>query len=493
MEFPDERAKRKRAIRLFTGYFLIAVIIALASVILVYLAQGYGYDTQKGVMRNGLVFIESKPVPTAIYLDNISKGDTGARLVLNEGTHTLKLAKDKYREWSKEFTLEGGSVQYFLYPRLFPTDITVGVTRVFNEPPVWASQSPDRHWLVMQSQKASPVLTIVDLTKPSEEPKIYTIPADQFAYQNGEIGSLAAAEWSDDNKHLLLTQTFADGQMSYIIFDRENSDESVNVSNRLGLQTTQKVVLFDKKYDKYYVHDAATGELKTAELKKGLAETALLTGVVYFKPYADDLVTYVTYDGAKATDAKVMVLSGKSDKYMLKSLPRAADNKYLLDMAKYQSNWYYVTASTTDKKVNIYRNPLSRTKPGNTTPLAPQMMLSLDHPQFVSFSDNARFIAMQSGKSFVVYDNEQVKVFRYSSPLNIQPTQQAKWMDGHRMTVVTDSKVKVFEFDGANMQILTSSRPEYTAYFNRDYTYLFTLMAQADGKTGFESGKLTAD
>ena len=92
-----------------------------------------------------------------------------------------------------------------------------------------------------------------------------------------------------------------------------------------------------------------------------------------------------------------------------------------------------------------------------------------------------------------MYDAEQIRVFRYSSSLNIQPDQQAKWMDGHRLSVVADSKVHVFEFDGTNTQTLISSRPEFEAYFDRDYTYVYTLIAQANGKTGFEFGKLVVD
>lgn len=490
MEFLDEQAKRRRAIKLFTGYFLIAVIIALSSLILVYLAQGYGYDPQKGVMQNGLVFVDSYPIPANVTLDNQSKGTASLRLVLPEGQHSLTLSKDKYRSWSKSFSLDGGSVLYFIYPRLFPVDIPLGVTRVYTTPPAWASQSPDRHWLIMQAQTESPVLTLIDLSKPNDDPKLISIPASELTVQNGHYGTLKPLEWSNDNKHLLLSETMPSGRVVYIMFDRENSDQTVNLSDKLQLDATQKVVLLDKKYDRYYIHDTNNGELKTADIKNGLSDNPLLAGVVSYKSFSDNLIFYTTYENAKPTEAKLFVLSGNKDKFLLKSLPRNSGNIYLLDMAKYQNNWYYVASSVGSNKVYLFRNPLSRDKPGNKQAIAPQMSLSLENPQFVSFSDNTRFIAMQSGKNFVVFDGEQSKVFKYSSPLDIQLTQQAKWMDGHRLDLVTSSKVQVFDFDGTNQQTLIASRPEFTPYFNRDYTYVFTLVPQADGKTALENGKL---
>ena len=487
MEFLNPEDKRNRTIRLFIGYALIAVMIALASAILVYLAQGYGYDPNKGLSQQGLVFIDSKPAATEILVDGQKSND---RVTLGEGSHEVTLKKAKYRDWSKSFNLEGGTVMYFVYPRLFPVDIPIGVTKVFPTPPAWVSQSPDRHWLLMQQTAESPVLTVFDLLNPHDDPKLLTIPADQLAVIKGQYGKIAPVEWSDDNQHVLMIQTSADGKKNYLVLDKDNTDKTVNITSKLNLIDGSVVTLRDKKYDKYFVHDVTTGELRTADLKNGLVASPILAGVVSFKSYADNLLLYTTYTGAKANEAKVYALSNQTDKYLLQSLPRDPNSQYLLDMAQFDNNWYYVTASVSGNQVYVFRNPLKRTKPSNKEAVVPQMSLALQNPQYVSFSENTRFIGMQSGKKFVVYDGEQNKVFKYSSPLNIAPTQQAKWMDGHRYKVVTDNKVQVFEFDGTNQQTLIASSPDFMAYFDRDYTYVYTLINQADGKIGFENGKL---
>jgi len=114
----------------------------------------------------------------------------------------------------------------------------------------------------------------------------------------------------------------------------------------------------------------------------------------------------------------------------------------------------------------------------------------LINPQSVSFSDNARFIAMQSGKKFVVFDAELNRIYRFDSALPIADTQIAKWMDGHRLDVVTNSKVQVFDFDGTNIQTLTASRDSFVPYFDKDYNIMMTFMPQADGRTGLQTSQL---
>jgi hypothetical protein len=493
MEFLDEPAKRRRTRKLFLGYFLIAVIIGLVSVILVYLAQGYGYDTRKGVTQNGLVFISAKPVGANISINNQSKGATDLRTVLPEGKYELLLRQNGYREWRKSFNLDGGTVLYYLYPKLFPIDIPIGVTRSFASPPVWASQSPDRRWLVFQAQANTPVLTMIDMQKPSEDPVSLTISQDQLKYENGRLGILKPIEWADDNKHLLIMQTQPSGSVSYIILNRANTDETINISDQLDLAAQQEVRLKDKKYDRYYILDKPTGELKSGDLKKALVETVVANGVVDFKSHGNDLIFYTTYENAKPTEAKLFVLKGQKDKYVLQSIARDPNNLYQLDLAKFQNNWLYVAASQSGNRTFVFRNPLNRAKANNKVAIPAQMSLLLPSPKFVSFSDNTRFIAIQSGKNFVVFDAEQNRMFRYVSPLNISETQEAKWMDGHRLTVVTDSKVQVFEFDGTNQQTLIASRPEYEPFFDRDYAYVYTMAPMADGKTGLESGKLIVD
>lgn len=486
MDFPDPESKRARTIKLFTGYGLVALGIGLATLILVYVAQGYRYNPDGGVTQSGLVFVGANPVQARIWIDNEEHGKTESRFVLNEGKHDIKLTRDKYRDWSKTIALDGGGVQYVLYPRLFPVDIPVSVTQVYATAPSWVSQSPDRRWIIFQQPGETASMTVLDTSKKGEELVVATLP---FAI----TGTLSPIEWSTDNRHILLRQAFSDGSTQYIVFDRENTDQSVNVTQKIQLSSAVDVTLRDKKYDQFYVFDRSAGTVQTASLSAGLTPAAVATGVVQFKPYAADTLLYVTYQSITDTSlAAVRILNGSSV-YTLQPIARDPTNRYLLDAAKFDGDWYAVTASGSADQVKIYRNPMSRSKSGNVTPIMPQMSLRLTNPQYVSFSDNARFIAMQSGRNFVVFDGELNRIYRFTSALDLPVAYEASWMDGHRFSVVSGTKAYVFEFDGANQQELATSIPQTTMYFDRDYETGLTFASQADGKVGLRRSTLVVD
>lgn len=494
MEFPNPEDKRARTIRLFTGYALVAVFIGLASLILVYLAQGYGYDPNKGVQRSGLVFFASSPVSATVYVDNQEKDKTDLRLTLGEGVHSVSLKQEKYRDWNKTISVDGGSVYYLVYPKLFPTDIKLGINKAYANSPLWQSQSPDKRWLVMQTQSSNSTLTSMDLLKPTNEPVDLVLPESQLIKNSDGKGTFTPIDWSEDNRHLLIKQTLSDGKTAYIIVDREDVSQTQNISTKLSLANNINLTLRDKKYDKYYAFTPETGALTVADLKSGLQTAPIASNVVSFKPYADNIVLYVTYAGAKDAEASVKILSNKTDVYNLQSLKRDPKNQYILDVSSYGGKYYYITASHTDNFALLYRDPLATAKPDNTDQIKPRLSLNISNPEFASFSDNMRFICLQTGKQFVLFDAELNRVYRYQSSLAIAPAgQQAKWMDAYRLSVVTDGKAQVFDFDGVNVQALTTSKSETPPYFDKDYKYIYTFINQADGRVGMQNGSLVVD
>ena len=93
MDFIDPLKTRAHTRRLYIGYFLVTVAILLASLLLVYAANGYGLDSKTGrVIQNGLVFIDSRP-QTNINLTDGNKsygGQTGSRKIGSRNGHRIQ-------------------------------------------------------------------------------------------------------------------------------------------------------------------------------------------------------------------------------------------------------------------------------------------------------------------------------------------------------------------------------------------------------------------
>src|ERR1700733_10788849 len=129
MDFLDPRKSRESRIRLIVGYILIAIAILLGTIVLLFLAYGYGIDRGK-IIQNGLVFVSSHPGGANISLKSMPNGTvepngiTDSRLTLPAGSYTMQLQRSGYRTWERVISVVGDNVERFDYPFLFPTTLT---------------------------------------------------------------------------------------------------------------------------------------------------------------------------------------------------------------------------------------------------------------------------------------------------------------------------------------------------------------------------------
>src|SRR3990167_224998 len=137
MDFLDPKKRKHHTIRLFIGYGLVAIAIALVSLILIQQTyHGYDIDKRTGkIIQNGLVFINSKPVSADVYANGEKKGNTNLRLVIPSDNYKIELKRQGYNTWSRSLYLEGGSVVQLTYPLLFPTKIIRTDTTVYKSNP----------------------------------------------------------------------------------------------------------------------------------------------------------------------------------------------------------------------------------------------------------------------------------------------------------------------------------------------------------------------
>lgn len=154
MDYLDPRKRRYYNARLIIGYVLVAIVIGLATVIVVYGANGYGINTKTGqIVENGLLFVDSKPGGAEIFLNGTDKQTaTSARMVLPAGNYTLTLKKAGYRDWTRTFTLDGQSVARYVYPFLVPVEPKVATLHTYKSEPAIITESPNRHWLLVQNK-----------------------------------------------------------------------------------------------------------------------------------------------------------------------------------------------------------------------------------------------------------------------------------------------------------------------------------------------------
>jgi hypothetical protein len=474
MDFLDPKRKKASRRRLLIGYVLMAVAIALATFILLLTAYGFDIDHKTGsVIQNGIVYVDTQPDGANIYVDGKQHSDTtSARLNLREGQYTIKLTKQGYRDWQRTFFLDGGQIQRIVYPLLIPNTLTPADVKVYDVAPSLTTQSPDRHWILVQQPGQTYAFDMYDGGDTETAPTTLTIPATILT-EATSAASLKIVEWSNDNRHFLVDRTYGDGSKhEFLVIDRQTPEQSVSINTVLGISPT-KVSLRDKKADQIYFVEGTTNILRSGDTKSRTISAPLISGVLSYKSYSDNLILYATQENVEAgrTEFKIR----EDDKtYTLKTVPEGS--VYLTDLSKYDGNWYYALGSNTDDAVYIYKNPLDILKGKNGGALTVASVLRVTNPQFVSFSANVQFVSVQSGKNLMTYDIETDRQFTLKLSQDIPLAQQIKWMDGNRFAYASGNQTYMVDFDGSNPQALVPGLGGLeNPIFDRDYELLYTI------------------
>lgn len=477
MDFLDPQKKRAYHIRLFIGYALIGIALLMSTFFLVLATSGYGVSRKTGqIIQNGLLFVDSKPVASRIYINGEDRGTTDGRFILEEGDYKVALKQDGYRDWQHDITLSGAGIERLTYPFLFPKTPVGRDVQTLPSPIDVASSSPDRRWIVMHDKVNAANFTVFDTSSKDSVPILQTVPSTVLVARPNL--TLEAIEWSSDNRHLLLKATADDG-VQFIVFDRQAPAESINVNDVFGHSFAQ-VNLYNKLPDRLYVYDSS-GLLQIGDVaKKSLNVVA--NHVRAFKPYGSDTLLYITDNTASTTQVDVKLLSGTST-YAIRTLP--VSDRYLLDYASYAGKQYAVVGTRAESRVYIYEDPVDSAKKATTAkPATVKALLKVpDGANYVSFSASAQFVALQGETNFAVYDIKQNRQNHYKASVNITPGQKATWMDAYRLMLVSkDNKLSIFDFDGTNLQELVGAYAGYVPAFDRDYTAMFTVSPSVSQK-----------
>lgn len=479
MDFLDPVKQRAHRIRLLVGYVLLAIAVALATAVLLYQAQGFGYKAGK-VIKNGYVYVQSMPGSASIDINGQRRGTTTARLEMEAGAYTMKLSRQGYRDWQRALTVEGGSVEHFTYPFLIPRDLVTKDIGGYEVTPALATQSPDRRWLLVQrpAPEAFGSFDQYDAKDPQRTQQlksVVAIPTALLTLPEAEPRSLELVDWSNDNKHVLLRHV-AGNQAEYIMFSRDKPAESVNLTKALQLAPEVTLSLQDKKYDRYFIHDPVAKTLSTASLAEPQS-LPILTNVLAYKSYGSDTVLYVAAITGQTDKVQARIYQDRKQ-YVVRTM--AAAPRYLLALSRYDNTWLLAAGSPAENRVYVYKDAVAALQADTSRALSPVTVLKVADPTVVAFSANSQLLMAQNGANFAVYDAEydRTLTYRLDHPLDA-PQTKAVWMDSHHLYYVSGGKVIMFDYDGTNLQTLATQSPVLSPLFDTGYTALYTIAKPA--------------
>ena len=480
MDFMDPRQRKRHDVLLAVGYILVGIAILMLSTILLFVAYGFGYKNGQ-VIQSGLVFLSSTPNPAQIYMNGIRyKNDTNTRLVLPAGSYNFSLTRAGYRNWQRTVTVQGGDVQSFTYPFLIPSTLTTTTKQEYDGTPSLFTGSPDRRWLLVAHPNSMTAYSVYDLSNPKQASVTITIPENIFSAANSNQ-SLQLVEWADDNNHILIKHTY-DNNIEYILLNRTNPDQSINLTDTLALpRSNVEVRLINKKSDQYFILDLAKQILSRATLSSPQAQPYLSGKVMAFASYGSSTILYATPDPTDGNKADIDLYQNGNSYLIHRS---AAHTTYHLDLTQYSGDLYVVLAATSENMAYVYEDPVNQITNQQIGVAVPIRGFHIAAPSSVSFSASAQYVMAEGGASFAVYDAENQQSYTYTMQDQLdQPQVHASWMDGARLLYVSGGQIVVFDYDGTNSQVLVSAGAQFPSVFDQSYKFLYTLVPSASNKS----------
>lgn len=478
MEFMDPKRRRRYTQQLFLGYLLVGLAIALITLILLFVAYGFGYKNGQ-VIQNGLVFLSSTPNPAQVYINGERfTGDTNTRLILPTGTYNVALKRSGYRDWTRSITVQGSQVESFTYPMLFPSALTTDTVKEYTAAPSLVTQSIDGRWLLIAQPGALASFDVFDLGNTKKAPVTVMLPPNLLSAPQ-TTQSLQVVAWASDNNHLLLRHTY-DNSSEYILLDRSNPAQSVNLTQVLGLPATgMDLRLRNDRSDQYVLYDTVAHTLSYVS-QGSPAPQVYLQQVLAFATFGDNMTLYATPD---AVPAKVDIdLYDNGNTYPIRTA--AAGTPYLLDISQYSGDTYLGVAAQSEGVAYVYHNPESQIHDRQLGQAVPVQVFRIKNPTYVSFSPGSQYVVFEGGTNFATYDVEQADGYEYSAADTLDsPQTHAVWVDGAQLAYASHGQLVVFDYDNANRQVLVSAAGQYEPAFTPDQKYLYTFVPAATDKT----------
>ena len=483
MDYLDPLKKRRKKTRLMIMYVLIGIAIAIATVVFVYLINGYSIDRQTGeVIQNGLVYIDSKPESAEVYLNGQKqRGRTDARLVLPAGSYDIELKRDRYRTWSRNLELEGGSLRRLTYARMVPAVLNSELAINFPTSPTMISQSIDRRWLVTAFIDNPLLMRVVDLSKSQFD--FINLPLPLGLLDTKEAGTWEVIDWADDNKTFLAVYRTASSS-EFVLVDREDGTKSKKLKTLFPSVQFSEVSLRSRKNDLLYLFDGTNKTLYQADTRDG-SFSIVLQDVTSYKTFGDDTILYVTNKRTEVGTVDVYLKNG-NESYKIRNIKESPN--YLLDLSKLGSAIVLGICSPSENRAIIYNDPINSLKQNDFSTIpVPTTVLRVDNPTELEISTDSSMIIARSSQAFASheFDADRSYSFRLDTPAD--EGTKLNWIDGQHLVVSVGGKQLMIDFDGSNRYELVASVGAIGSFFNTSTDFLYTV---SPGTTAVEPYQL---
>lgn len=470
---------------------VLAVILTV--IVLALVASGYWLNNNLEVERQGMLQINSSPTGATVTVDGAAWSwldRTNASKVLSAGEHTVTLTKDGYDSWSRTIKISEGLLYRVQYPRLFLTEREVAAVYDLTDYN-FATASPDGAYLLLAGKTTEWLL--LNLERENLEPRTVdvatvfsTVSVAEGAATGLFTGEIVSADWSRDHNHVLLQVRSEAGVVEWALLDPKTPRNNVNLTKTFARDFSEVQIMDDSAANLLVMQE---GNLRKIDVSGRQISAVLAEKVLNFDHFGSEIV-FVAEKTAEmdaissvfsvASDAISGVSDGENaissvseDADAISSVPEGADATssvapYYLGLvrvgdskptvvlplerpakaviSKFYDDYYLTVLSDTEVKV-YYKNDVAEVLQEYELGFAPATM---------AVGQDGEFVQMTAGVQMATLDMEAQAVREWEIA-----GKHYDRLDRGMLYAVSEGELTVYDFDGLNARVLTSSASEH--------------------------------
>ncbi len=417
------------------GWLALAVMVVLATIILIQVGRGYSYDFHTGRLKlNGLVILSSVPSGADISVNGkLVHHRTPYRSTYEAGEYSFGITKDGYRPWSKRIAVAGSEVSWAQYILLLPNQLTSNLWfSTKSSLSLLATSRDHRHFAYLDGADGAVWGFDTSSHKPA---KLYTPEASATGQP---VETITALAFSGDANSLLVTAS--SGANVY--------ERLVNLSNRSVVKLTEQYgfgfnnLRFNPTNSSQLFWLSADG-LRRIDTASQSVSAVLADKVSAYAFNGGGQIIYIqTTDLGQAVYS--MDTSGQNKHQLIQSV--VASPSYQIAFASYRSSDVLAILPAGSRTITLY------SKINSDNPVATVISKSADD---MMFNPDGRFINYRDSQRLGTFDLELNRTYNFGpSP---SPYQLVTWFDTYHLLVANASGISLQEFDGGNPALMSDN------------------------------------
>lgn len=447
-----QKKKRRQMIKIILMEFLMVASVAVIVVVATLAALGFFVSSDGSIEQSGLAQIHSIPTGANVALDGATLfARTNLSRTMSEGTHDLKISRDKYDMWENQIQMKAGVLLRLYYPRLFLLNRSQEIVQNFEKEFAFYEPSIDRN-SILYAEKESTSWRLMDI-KGDEIKTTVLDMADVLSYVDNDgkfLGRVEEIKWSKNADRVLVKLVY-DGSAEWILVNLKDVKSSLNLTRTFGMDFDQ-VEMADSSANRLFVLE--NQNLRRISTTDQEISRVLLNDVISFAN-SDSSIIYVA--GSKKSGAKSYKIGiyrdGEKNGATLATV--AEDVKIKVVITSYYGDYYFGYTVGDELTIKYGGWPAYNDTEANLSDL--KELLAGEQLGFVSESMSVGpgngYVVAQNGRRLAVMSFENGNLYNYEIDSAMQ-----RWLSEDMFYSVRNDELVVWDFDNTNERKLVAYR-----------------------------------